>query len=224
MTQDWHYSINQFLVRTVGNFVKTMEITRYHHAMLKSMAQDYPLDTDYAVMLARYTPAHENFENLYSKLRIADGQMQGSTLGMKQHLVKLRAKAQLWSSMVKVAGFDRDSEVYESLFPRGLRPFSLGAIDERVANVATLAQGMQPHAALDGVRLQVEAFSTQISAVRSEQLANKANKKNMSKHTEQARKTVLKEQYRNVGRLMEKFADTPKMILPFFNVQRLRQR
>lgn len=224
MKTDWYYTINQFAVRTVGNFAKTLELTQYHHTMLESMAQKYPLDPDYIAMLARYAPAHQHFTATYTKFNVADGLMQGSTLDMKLHLKALMAKAQLWSSMVKAAGFDRDSEVYESLFPRGLRPFNTGAADERVSNVATLALSMQPHAALAAVRLQVEAFSTLITNVRSTQLANKANKKSLSKHTEQARKTVLKEQYRNVGRLMEKFADTPKMILPFFNVQRLRQR
>lgn len=224
MRRPWAFTINQFLVCTVGNYTRTMELTTTHHAILKSMAQKYPLDADYAAMLARYAPAHQQFMGAYTKRNVEYGLMQGATLGLKQQLTALRAKAQLWSSMVKAAGFERSSSEYEALFPRGLKPFSNGATDDRIAHVSALAKSMIPYPVLDPVRLQVEAYYTLIYGTRSQQLAYKGNVKLQSILAEEQRKNVMKEQYRNAGRLMEKFADTPGQIATFFNIQVLRKR
>jgi hypothetical protein len=155
MKTPWYYTINQFMVRTVDNFRKTMELTKYHRAALNEMATTYPLDTDYDVMLTRYTPAHQQFMAAYTRLNMANGALKGSSLAMRQQLTELRKLAQQWWVRAQAAGFGRDSDELEALFPRGLKPFSNGAIDDKIANVNVLAQSMQPHAVLDALRLEI---------------------------------------------------------------------
>lgn len=224
MKLTWHYSINQFIVRTKNNNRRALELSLYHHAVLKQSVQDHPLDTDFAVMLARYAPVHQQFVDAYTSRNKEDGHMQGRTLGMKQQLTALRKHVDTWSAMVQVAGFERGSEVFVALFPHGRIIFSNGATDERIANVGALALAMQPHAGLNAARTLVEAYHQQLEATRREQVGFKGGKKYWAAKTETARKAVLTEQYRNLGRLMEKFADTPTMIEPFFKLKELRQR
>ncbi len=224
MKTPWYYTINQFMVRTVDNFRKTMELTKYHRAALNEMATTYPLDTDYGVMLARYTPAHQQFMAAYTRLNMANGALKGSSLAMRQQLTELRKLAQQWWVRAQAAGFGRDSDELEAMFPRGLKPFSNGAIDDKIANVNVLAKSMQPHAVLDALRLEITAYYTLLAASRADQLGKKSSKISSSAQVLEAQKVVMREQYRNVGRLMEKFAETPESITPFFNVQVLRQR
>lgn len=224
MAAEWHFAINTFMVRTGNSQKRAFELSTYHLSVLQGSVENYPLDADYAVMLARYAPAHEEFARAYRHRSVEDGRMQGCTLDLQQLLTELRGRLNTWQAMVKVAGFARNSAEYKGLFPSGVAPFFYGAKDERITAVGALIVAMQAHASLSAVQALATDFHQQLMTARQEQLGHKGSKKNWSAVANNARKAVLTEQYRNLGRLIEKFADKPQFIKPFFQLQLLRKR
>jgi len=224
MTAEWQFAVNTFLVSTVRNNKRAMQLSLYHHAVLKEFAQKQPLDPDYGVMLARYAPVHQLFADAMTRRGSEDGKMQGGTLDLKHLLTELRGQLNTWQAMVKVAGYPRRSAEYKALFPKGVIPYSNGAKDARIATVGALIKSMEPYTPLNAVRALVEDFHQQLTTARKQQVGHKGNKKHWAVKTEEARKAVLTEQYRNLGRLMEKFADEPHRIKPFFDLKALRHR
>ncbi len=69
----------------------------------------------------------------------------------------------------------------------------------------------------------VTVFHTQLLAARSAQTGSIGNTKYKSKAVEDSRIAVMTEQYRDVGFLINKLAQSPDYIGPFFNLNVLRE-
>ena len=66
------YGQNQFLSKTKGSHDKAVKLLTRHVAILVQYVEDFPLDTDYPILLARtQTPsedANTKFHTIFSKM------------------------------------------------------------------------------------------------------------------------------------------------------------
>lgn len=223
----WHYLVNQFLNVTKENYKKMLKLSNYHDAYLKKMMDQNPMEPDLALLYNRYHPFHEAFFAAYTAWKAAGGTQKGQTLTLDQLLVLLITKANKWDSLVQaVDGFEKGTGNYLTLFPQGHYPFNTGATTARVAAVKTLSNNLDPFSltnpAILMVKGLVDAFYTQLDGVRDNQEGSKGGTQQKSAEVETKRIVVATEQYRDLGFLINKGAEVPSYITPFFELKVLR--
>lgn len=224
MESPWHYIDNQFINATKENFKKAMQLSSYHNSFLQDRMVEDPADLDWATLYNRYNPFHIDYSAKFLAWKNADGHQQGQTVGLDQLLTLLVSRVDTWESQVKaLPGFEKGSANHQALFPYGRRPFNKGSKDARVTAVANLATSMNNFPMLGPVMALVTVFHTQLLAARSAQTGSIGNTKYKSKAVEDSRIAVMTEQYRDVGFLINKLAQSPDYIGPFFNLNVLRE-
>lgn len=221
MERTWHYLVNQFIMATSRSYKKALKLSNYHDAYLKKRMDDNPLDPDWATLYNRYHPLHLAYVNSYNLWKNAGGQQSGRTLNLEQLLILLATKAAKWSITVQGV-FDKKTGQYKALFPQGLKLFTNGAYVTRIAAVQTLGTALTPHAALAALKTEVDTFYTAIDLARDTQEGTKGATKQQSETLEADRILIMTEQYRNLGFLINKGAENPLLIEPFFELQILR--
>ncbi len=221
MEKTWHYLVNQFITATDRTYKKALKLSNYHDAYLEKMMNENPLDIDFATLYNRYHPFHLAYVAAYNEWKNAGGQQEGQTLNLDQMLTLLVSKAARWDARVQVE-YEKNSPTYKSIFPNGRAPFGKGAYITRIQAVQTLGTALSAHPALAALKLDVEAFYTDIDNVRDTQESAKGGTKAGSDAVENQRIITMNEQYRNLGFLINKWADTPLLIEPFFELNILR--
>lgn len=223
MDKPWQYAVNQFINSTRTSYKKAFKLSNYHDAYLLKMKTDFPADPDWTTLYDRYHPLHLSLVAAYNAWVAAGGQSEGQTLNLDQMLELLVQRAGLWDAMVQtVAGFEKGTPNYLAVFPNGRKPFGTGGKTERVNAVSALGTAMAAFPALAAVKALVDAFATQINDARDIQEGAKGGKKSGSLDVESKRIVAMTGQYRNLGFLMDKYADTPDLITPFFDLAVLR--
>jgi len=224
MEEPWHYLIDQFVTSTLENYKKALKLTNYHDAYLNKMQVDYPSDPDWATLYNRYSPFHQAYVGAYSNWKIAGGQQKGQTLNVDQMLSLLTTRVATWDMQVQlVPGYQKGTSNYLTLFPQGRRPFNTGgkaARKDAVMNLGLQLSAIAPLAAIGGT---VTAFYNQLDTATDTQESAKGGTKAMSTEVEIKRVEVMTEQYRNLGFLINKTADHPERIAPFFELNVLRE-
>lgn len=226
--ETWHYIVNQFVNATDGNYKKMLKLSNYHDAYLHKMMTDNPIDPDWATLYSRYHPVHLQYVDAYTTWKATGGAQMGLTLNMEQLLLLLIKKVGKWDAMLQaVDGYEKRTPNYKTLFPRGHAIFGKGAKTVRVTAVKTLGESLAPFAlaepAIGAIKTQVDAFYALIDGARETQEGTKGGTKMESSEVESKRIQTGIEQYRNLGFLMNKSADAPLMIAPFFELSVLRR-
>ena len=223
----WHYLINQFLNATIGNYKKALKLSNYHDAYLLKMMTDSPMDPDWATLYNRYHPFHLAYVDEYTKWKTAGGVQKGQTLNLDQLMVLLITKTGRWDVAVQnVAGFEKGTANYLTIFPQGYKPFNSGAKTARVNAVKVLGETLAPFAmanpAILIIKNDVDLFYTTLDTARDTQEGAKGGTKQKSEEVESKRVLVMTEEYRDLGFLINKGAEDPDRIAPFFELQVLR--
>lgn len=221
MERTWHFLVNQFLMATIRSYKKALKLSNYHDAYLKKKMDDHPAEPDWATLYNRYHPFHVAYVAVYSDWKNAGGQQGGQTLNLDQMLTLLVSKASKWSITVQGV-FEKNTLEYKALFPKGLKIFSNGAYIDRITAVQTLGTALAPHAALATLKTEVDNFYTALDNARDNQEGAKGDTKSGSTEVENGRQHIMTEQYRNLGFLINKGAQNPALIEPFFELSILR--
>jgi hypothetical protein len=227
MNLTWHYLVNQFLNATKENYKKALKLSNYHDAYLFKMMTDNPGDPDWTMLYNRYHPFHLSYVTEYTKWKTAGGIQKGQTLNLDQMLVLLINKVNKWDVAVQnVAGFEKGTPNYLTIFPQGHKPFTQGAATARINTVKVLGETLEPFAlsivAIAAIKSEVDLFYTQIDTARDNQEGAKGGTKQKSEEVENRRVELMTEEYRNLGFLINKTAEDPEAIAPFFELQVLR--
>ncbi len=227
METTWHYLVDQFVNATEGNYKKALRLTNYHDAYLKKMMDEHPLEPDWTTLYNRYHPFHDEYVRKFSAWETAGGSQKGQTLNLDQYLLLLVNKINRWDSLVQsVSTFEKGTPNYLAIFPRGYKPYNSGAKTARVNAVNTLAGNMQPFAVVNpailAIQGEVQTFYTTIDGVRDTQEGAKGGTKQNSEEVELSRIEVMTEEYRDLGFLINKGAEEPLRIAPFFELLVLR--
>jgi hypothetical protein len=224
MEAPWHYIIDQFVTSTEGNYKKTLKLSNYHHSYLNTMQINYPTDPDWSTLYNRYDPFHQAYESAYSNWKATGGTQKGQTANVDQLLKLLTARVANWDIQVQnVPNFQKGMPGYIELFPQGRKTFSRGGKIERIKAVETLGKkllNLPQFVALGGM---VSAYHTQLNAANDTQESSKGLTKAMSTEVEIRRVETMTEQYRNLGFLINKSAEHPERIAPFFDLNVLRE-
>lgn len=222
MEQLWKYLLNQFLVVTNSNYKKAVKLSNYHDAALKLKSDLEPL---LIPIYNRYHALHLILISEYNSWKSAAGNQGGQTLNVEKLLDITYSNMQRWDITIQANGelFIKGSPNYQAIFMDGRKPFIAGSIDGRINAYDTLAKNMAPFAPLEEVMTQVAEAYTKLDDARDAQLGAKGNLKSGSGKVEDARKTAMIMQWRNLGFCMDAFWERPKYIESLFDVQTLRE-
>ncbi|MCG3165187.1 MAG: hypothetical protein POELPBGB_00949 [Bacteroidia bacterium] len=227
MNLTWHYLVNQFLNATKENYKKALKLSNYHDAYLFRMMTENPGDPDWTTLYNRYHPFHLAFVSEYNKWKAAGGVQKGQTLNLDQYLVLLVSKINKWDAQIQsVTGFEKGTVNYLTIFPQGYKPYNSGAKTARANSVSTLSEILIPFAlanpAIATIKAEVDTFASSIDTARDTQESAKGGTKQKSEEVENKRVITMTEQYRDLGFLINKSAEDPERIAPFFELQVLR--
>jgi hypothetical protein len=224
MEEPWHYLIDQFVSSTVDNYKKTLKLSNYHHAFLNTMQIQYPSDPDWPFLYNRYDPFHQNFESAFSMWKGAGGTQKGQTANVSQLLKLLVGRAASWDIQVQnTPTFEKGSFNYITLFPNGRSSFNTGSKLDRIKAVEVLGNklvNIPQFVTLGGI---VQSFHTQLNTANDTQEGSKGLTRSLSNEVEIRRIETMTEQYRNLGFLINKSAEHPERIAPFFDLNVLRE-
>ncbi len=224
MEEPWHYLIDQFVSSTVNNLKKALKLTNYHDAYLNKMQIEEPLDPDWATLYNRYHPFHLAYVNAYSNWKIAGNTQKGQTLNVDQLLALLVTRVGTWDMQIQlVPGYEKGTSGYIALFPLGRRPFNTGAKATRMDAVKNLGEQLAAIPALAAIGGTVTTFYNLLDAASDTQESAKGGTKAKSTGVDLHRVETMTEQYRNLGFLINKSAELPQHIAPFFELNVLRE-
>jgi len=225
---NWNVTTNLFETATRRRYAVMDALIRDHAARCSARPGREVHDPELAAISARATAACTAWEIAYLHWRTGRSTQRGRTHGVRELLEDLRGKRiGLWQVMVQNAEIDqrvwlKGSTGFASLFPDGRRPFQQGGIDSRIAAVAALAAKLAEIPAMAHVADLVSAFSDRLTNARKSQQQEGGSRELRAAALEAQRRAAALVLYRNMARLMEKYAETPAVILTFFDLRNVR--
>lgn len=217
-TQTWHYLENQFDNATETSNKLMNIINADHYAKLQAQAAD----PDIAALVARTTAPHDAFIAAYTDWLTAKGIYKGETSRLDNYVEDLRKiKIKQWDIQIQQV-FIEGTPDYVAILPNGRKPFQSGGIDQRIAQVQALANRLSTYPGLAITRTDVLAFLATFTAERDIQQQKEELVANASDILETARKAIALMMYKNLGRLMNKYAANTDYISNFWELSLLR--
>jgi hypothetical protein len=226
---NWDITTNLFETTTRRRFAVMDTLIRDHAARCAAHAGRETRDPELATISARATAACTSWEIAYLHWRTSRSTQRGRTHGVRELLKDLRGKRiALWQVMVQNTEIDQRSWLkgtpgFASLFPAGRRPFQQGSIDSRIAAVATLAGRLAQIPSMAPVTLLVRTFLDEVTNARRSQQHEGSSREMRAAAVEVQRCAAALVLYKNMARLMEKYAEAPNLILTFFDLTDLKK-
>lgn len=221
METEWKYLQNQFLTTTRDNYKKAVKLSNYHDADLNAKKATEPL---LVPIYNRYHPLHLTLVAEYNGWKSAEGSQRGKTEALKQLLNDTYDNnMDSWDVAVQNV-FLKGTPDYKAIFPNGRKPFTKGSIDDRINAYDTLAQNMNPYAALAATMALVAAAYTDLDIARDRQEGAKGTVKTGSGKVEAARVAAMTMQWRDLGFSMDAFWDKLDYIESMFDLDTLRTK
>jgi hypothetical protein len=218
----WKYISNQFLVEGARNYKKALVLNNYHLAALTKAKAENPADSDIDVMLNRYAPLAAQLATEFAKWKNLGGIKEASTLNLEQLLATLATKLNAWEPAIQVK-HTKTTPAYKAILPNGRTGLTRGNKEERVLAIKNLSNALAGDTDLASIKTQVDAFYAQIEAARATQLGNKSAATKGSDAVATAVKNAMTMQYKNLGILMDKYAENPQRIESFFDLATLQE-
>lgn len=221
MELPWKYTSNTFLVQTVGTY-KLMNIVLSDH--VARLGQTLPGGPDPVIIaqLSRTQIVKSSWDAAYASWIAARGIYKGKTLAMTQKLADLSSlKVKQWDIAIQ-GSFLEGTPEYTQLLPNGRGPFQSGAYDLRLAEVKALQLRLANFAPLAALATTVGTYYTEMKTLRDAQQSQEGVVDTTSALTEVQRVAAAVILYKNLGGLMEKFADNPSRVEDFFDMNYLR--
>jgi hypothetical protein len=219
MNSEWSYAQNVFNNTSKSNFKRMLLMSRDHHDKLKVEAAGNPtIDALYQAFLPDFT----RFKDLYSHVNSNSAGYQGLTMQLENLMVELRGtKAKRWDIMLQNV-YDDTTVAYRSVFSNGRAPFQSGPYDMRIAAVQSLSANMAAYPDLAAVKVDVDAFLTNIETARTEQQGGEKRDSTLRADLEDARIALAVAMHRVFGGLIQLYADNTKKIETFYELKYLR--
>ena len=218
----WKFISNQFIVVAGRSNRKGLILSNYHLAALLKYKTANPNDVDINKMHTRYNPLANVLANNYQEWKGLGGTKEASTLNVDQLLATLPTKLDIWEPAILVK-FSKKTPGYKAIMPKGRSGISRGNKEDKIVAVNNFAKALKEIPDLAPIKAQVDAFCDLLQAARSTQLGNKSAIKQGSNAVAEAVTDCMVMMYRNLGLLMDKFADNPTIIETFFDLQTLQE-
>lgn len=221
-TKLWRYLINTFLVNTIGNFKKTLTLITDHLAKLQSQNSDAQI----LAMYNTFLPLQESFDNLYAQWQQVTGTYEGKTQGFKVRLKHFSVEQiNVWRGTVFNI-FPENSPTAKEIFYDDRKPFQKGTYEQRVNAFKTLGDKLAEYTtypALVALSTEVLSAHNELKSLREAQQNKEGASAILSAGLETARVIVCQEMYSNLGLLMSKYKQDPKIVEQYFDLSLLRK-
>ncbi|HWB02977.1 MAG TPA: hypothetical protein VG796_08140 [Verrucomicrobiales bacterium] len=226
----WTLAENPFEVLTRRRFTGMDVLLADHLSKCGLEAAKRPTDAELSTIHQRAMAARTAWNVAYLRWTVSRRTHKGRTFAVNQLVSQLRGRQiGLWQVMVQQTDLAnrtwlKGSLAFSDLFPQGRRPFQQGAIEARQGALCDLASALEVHPALTDIALLVRAFHTELATALTLQREAQAAMMQASAELEKQRKTAAGALYRNMARLMEKYADNPAVIWNFFERKLISKR
>ena len=218
----WSFSNNQFSNATKNSFRKAYKMSRAHDTNLHQKTIDDPTDPNWAEMYAIYHPLHLALVAAYTSWKAGGGSLSGQTKALYDLLALLPKMIDQWMSLI-LPVYNRTSAKFKSFFPLGHKPFTKGAIEERIVAIQTLSTTIGDDTALIAAKTMIDADHLTVVTARNLQGGGKSSKISLKDTLETARVAAMDMLYCDTGKLIVKYFKTPLNIEPLFDLQTLRE-
>src|SRR5256885_1640127 len=142
MNRIWKYLENQFLIVTIGNFLKAVRLAEFTDSALHSRIGDPFFNAQYAI----FHPLYDTLNTIYDTWSTQKGTQKGKTASVEELMDKISpGKVNQWDAAAQAAGVVKGSANYIALFPQGHKPFQQGTTLTRInaINSLSMAIGLQ---------------------------------------------------------------------------------
>jgi hypothetical protein len=219
MKRVWSFLVNTFLSVTAKSRRKMLLILLDHMSNLKAKAGN---DQEIADMYNRTLPVHDAYNEKYTRWVSAKGAYEGETERMTDELDTYV----LWlrETDVKVQNvFLEKTPDYKAIFTGGKSAFYNGPYDQRINQLAVLANRLGNYPQFGQLKADAEAKYTQSLDIRSMQQQKESLYRQASADLEQQRIVAGKMLYANLGLLINKHIDDLDYIKTYYNLKLLRR-
>lgn len=215
---DWQYLQNQFANALDSSYADTNIFATDHLSKLKNLAGDAEIDR----LIQRTEPIYNDFRDKYTVWQQSTAFWKGAT-NKTDNLIDdlLKTKVPRWDILVQV-DYPEGSEEYITLFPNGRMSFREGAKDAKIQAVYTFMQMLANYPTLSAVYTDVQSVYNALSQARDKQQQKEQNVRDSATQLREAQSKVFNVLYRNLGALMDKYADSVENILNFYSVDMIR--
>ncbi len=219
MKRKWSFLSNSFEVSTRRNYKKMFGLIAQHTRAL-SVSDDPFVQNLYEQTL----PVNEAYKEAYGNRTASGGGRKGETLRFRQLLKELYTKMIPQWEVNVLLRFPEKSPEYRAIFGKGRTGFRRGPYDVRIVKVGTLAKSLESFEGLFVIRMEVEDYYNKLAEARNKAKGKLMQVKNSAGLLETARRAAASRMYSNLGFLMGKYSDDPKLIRRFFETGKLRRR
>jgi hypothetical protein len=218
----WKYTNNQFLTVAEKSYKKGLILSNYHNAALLKFKTSNPTDTDIDKLYTRYNPLAQALATAYQQWKGLGGVKEASTLNLDQLLATIPTKLNVWDPAIQ-GKFIKTTPEYKAILPNGRSGLTRGNKEDKVIAVKTLSESLNGITSLAAIKTQIDTFYAQILAARTTQLGSKSAMNQGSDAVSVAIESCMIMQYRNLGLLIDKYADNADLIESFFDLQTLQE-
>jgi hypothetical protein len=218
MTRLWIFATNIFLSVTKNSFLKTLRMSTWHMNALTAHSSDPTV----ATMITSYTLIHTAYVNAYNVWTTSIGTHEGGTHTVEDLLTQLSStKIRSWDVAIQGV-YAQGSTNYIALLPNRRVPFQKGTDAQRITAVRNLDTALTSIVPLAATKTDVHAFLGSLDTAVTTQQGQLSNTGTLSNNVDTARVNVCVGQYSNLGGLMSHFATDPDSIVPFFDLEDIR--
>jgi hypothetical protein len=218
--ETWSYLLNPWEIGTRNNFKKAAIAITDHDDKLNAGIADPKI----AAIFNRFHPFRVSFETLFTQWNSAKAGHSGSTRAVKILLKQLSGtKIRAWDVAIQKE-YPLDTSTYKGLMPSRRGPFQTGSTDMRIQALDSLVANIGDDAKLRDLKAEIITFTGQLKAARTLQQGKEQVTPDLSGRLERQRVLTTTEMHRDMGSLLEMYADNPARIESYFQVSLIRKR
>lgn len=214
---DWQYINNQFETCSQNSHKKADIILQDHLAKLTERKNDPGMEP----MRLRFEQSLSVFNQHYTQWLNQTGFYKASTERVDALLAQMPEKLARFDVLIQ-PHYMQGTPEYTTLFPRGRREIYSGGKDESVRLIGAFANVLGTYADLASVKTEVDAYVAELSSTRLAQQQEEQAIQHAAVQLKAAQKDAMKMMYRNLGLMMDLFADDPIQITNFFQLDVIR--
>ena len=215
---NWQYIQNQFL-NVLQNSYKATNVFAKDHV---SSLANFKTDVDIIALYNRTMPMYNTFQIKYTAWKKTVSFYKGSTANIDVLLFNYRTiLVPNWDIKIQSKYMASTSE-YLTLIPNGRTGMYEGGKDTQIQTIRTLANSLLEYANLSALQTEVNDYYIDIEDVRNIQQQREQAVQDAADELRKAQTAVCVMMYRNLGILMDKYAEDTQFITNFYQLDLIR--
>ena len=215
---DWQYIQNQFLNALQGSYKATNIFAKDHVSSLAN----FKTDADVIMLYNRTTPIYDTFQTKYTAWKKSISFYKGSTANTDVLLSNYRTVlVPRWDIKIQSEYMASTSE-YLTLIPNGRTGMYEGGKDTQIQTIRTLADSLLEYANLSALQTEVDDYYVKIEKMRDTQQQREQAVQDAADELRKAQTAICVMMYRNLGILMDKYAEDTQFIANFYQLDLIR--